>query len=150
MFPYYRRGQGAPIPLRIVEDDDPGSRWKIEASEELGTPFNPRVAPLARAVLVQGERRAAFILVAHQAVADGMSLAFVIRDTLQAIAGATLEELSVPSSQDEILENMQVRTKTSATTQSLPRLGMSQPFGRATKRDLKCKDSVFRKPLPGS
>jgi hypothetical protein len=107
--PHYRRGQGAPLPLRIVEDDDPGSRWKIEASEELGTPFNPRVAPLARAVLVQGERQAALILLAHHSIADGMSLAFAIRDTLQAIAGGTLKELSLPSSQDEILENLEVR-----------------------------------------
>ena len=109
--PYYRREQSAPIPLRIVEDDDPASRWKVEVGEELAMPFDPEQAPLARAVLVQGEWQVALILVAHPSIADGMSLAFAIRDTLQAIAGATLEELSVPSSQDEILENMQVQNK---------------------------------------
>jgi hypothetical protein len=108
--PEYRREEGSPIPLRIVEDDDPGSRWKIEVGEELATPFDPSKAPLARAVLIQGRRDAAFILVAHHAVADGMSLAFVIRDTLHAIAGSTLRRLPLRSSQDEILKGVLARS----------------------------------------
>src|SRR5262249_46314552 len=74
--PYYRSEQGAPIPLGIVEDDDPSERWKVEA--------------------VQGRHDAAFILLAHHSVADGMSLAFAIRDTLHAMAGGALEKLSLP------------------------------------------------------
>src|SRR5262249_31869179 len=50
--PYYRSEQGAPIPVRIVEDDDPSERWKVEAGEELATWFDTNQAPLARAVLV--------------------------------------------------------------------------------------------------
>ena len=84
--PYYRRERSAPIPLRIAEDDDPGSRWKVEVGDELATPFDPSEAPLARAVLIQGRNDAAFILLAHHSIADGMSLAFAIRDTLQAMA----------------------------------------------------------------
>jgi len=59
-----------PIPLRIVEDDDPGSRWKIEVGEELATPLDASEAPLARAVLIQGERQVALILAAHHSIAD--------------------------------------------------------------------------------
>jgi Condensation domain len=130
--PHYRREQSAPIPLKIVEDDDPGSRWQIEAGEELATPFNPRVAPLARAVLVQGERRAALILVAHHSVADGMSLAFAIRDTLQAIAGSPLSELTLPSSQDQILESLQVWNGMSVNDgESVP----AGPVSRIRQRD---------------
>jgi hypothetical protein len=86
--PEFRRGEDSPIPLKIVEDDDPSFRWKIEVGEELATPFNPSEAPLARAVLIQGRPDAAFILIAHHSIADGMSLAFAIRDTLHALAGA--------------------------------------------------------------
>jgi Condensation domain len=106
--PYYRREQSAPIPLRIVEDDDPGSRWKVEVGEELATPFDPSEAPLARAVLIQGRHDAAFILLAHHSIADGMSLAFAIRDTLQAMAGGALEKLSLPASQDAILRSTEI------------------------------------------
>jgi hypothetical protein len=108
--PEYRREEGSPIPLRIVEDDDPSSRWKIEVGEELATPFDPSKAPLVRAVLIQGRRDAALILVGHHSVADGMSLAFAIRDTLHAIAGRTLGRLPVPSSQDEMLKGVLARS----------------------------------------
>jgi condensation domain-containing protein len=107
--PAYRREEGTPIPLRIVEDDDPSSRWTVEVGEELATPFDTARAPLVRAVLIQGRRDAALILVAHHSVADGMSLAFAIRDTLRAIDGGALKRLPVPPPQDEILRGMLVQ-----------------------------------------
>jgi hypothetical protein len=108
--PEFRREEDSPIPLRIVEDDDPSSRWKIEVGEELATPFNPSEAPLARAVLIQGRRDAAFILIAHHSIADGMSLAFAIRDTLHALAGALSGDWLCRPSQDEILKGVLARS----------------------------------------
>jgi hypothetical protein len=80
----------AASPLRIVEDD-PGTCWEAEVAEELATPFDPNGAPLVRAVFIQGIDDAAFILVAYRAIADGLSVAYAIRDTLSALAGGTLE-----------------------------------------------------------
>ena len=70
----------APIPLRIVEDE-PELRWEVEVGVELAEPFNPSQAPLIRAVLIQGARDAAFMLVAHHSIADGLSLAYALRDS---------------------------------------------------------------------
>src|SRR5258708_21025838 len=66
--PSFRQADGTPIPLRIVEDE-PELRWGAEVGEELATPFNPSQAPLTRAVLIQGVRDAAFMLVAHHSIA---------------------------------------------------------------------------------
>jgi hypothetical protein len=57
----------------------------------------------------RGRHDAALMLLAHHSIADGMSLAFAMRDKLQAIAGSPLSEPTLPSSQDEILENLPVR-----------------------------------------
>ena len=72
--PWFRQVNTAPIPLRVVHGD-PQSRWEAEVAEELATPFDPRHAPLVRAVLIHATDNAAFTLVAHHAIADGMSLA---------------------------------------------------------------------------
>jgi len=100
--PSFRQADVAPIPLRIVEDE-PELRWEVEAGEELATPFNPRQAPLIRAVLIQGIRNAAFMLVAHHSIADGLSLAYAIRDTLDVLAGRALKPLPWLPSQDDMM-----------------------------------------------
>ena len=101
--PSFRRVSAAPIPLRIVEDE-PERRWNVEVGEELATPFNPSQAPLVRAVLIQGIRDAAFMLVAHHSIADGLSIAYAIRDTLDAIAGRALRPFPWLPSQDDMLK----------------------------------------------
>jgi len=100
--PSFRQADVAPIPLRIVEDE-PELRWEVEAGEELATPFNPRQAPLIRAVLIQGIRNTAFMLVAHHSIADGLSLAYAIRDTLDLLAGRALKPLPWLPSQDDMM-----------------------------------------------
>jgi Condensation domain len=100
--PRFRREDAAPIPLRIVEGD-PKIHWEEEVGEELATPFDPRRAPLIRAVLIQGSRDTAFILVAHHSIADGLSLAYAIRDTLSALSGEPLEPLPLAPAQEEML-----------------------------------------------
>src|SRR5262249_3384189 len=100
--PSFRQADAKPIPLRIVEDE-PELRWEAEVGKELATPFNPSRAPLIRAVLIQGARGAAFMLVAHHSIADGLSLAYAIRDTLDALAGRFLPPLPWLPSQDDML-----------------------------------------------
>jgi hypothetical protein len=69
--PSFRQADATPIPLLIVADEDrPEPRWEAEVGKQLATPFNPSQAPLIRAVLVQGTRHAAFMLVAHHSIAD--------------------------------------------------------------------------------
>jgi NRPS condensation-like uncharacterized protein len=100
--PSFRQADVAPIPLRIVEDE-PELRWEVEVGEELATPFKPKRAPLIRAVLIQGARDAAFMLVAHHSIADGLSLAYAVRDTLDLLAGRTLQPLPRLPSQDDMM-----------------------------------------------
>jgi hypothetical protein len=97
--PSFFQADATPIPLRIVKDA-PLSRWEIEVGAELATPFDPTQAPLIRAVVIQGAAEAAFILVAHHAIADGLSLAYAIRDTLEALSGSPLQPLPWQLSQD--------------------------------------------------
>jgi len=100
--PLFRQADVTPIPLRIVEDE-PELRWEVEVGKELARPFNPSRAPLIRAVLMQGARDAAFMLVAHHSIADGLSLAYAIRDTLDALAGRFLRPLPWLPSQDDMM-----------------------------------------------
>src|SRR5262245_299509 len=100
--PRFRQDNPAPIPLRIVEGD-PKARWESEVSKELATHFDSSRTPLIRAVLIQGARDTAFILVAHHSIADGLSLAYAIRDTLSAVSGGSLPPLPSLPSQEEIL-----------------------------------------------
>jgi len=100
--PSFRQADIAPIPLRIVEDE-PELRWEAEVAKELATPFNPSRAPLIRAVLIQGARDTAFMLVAHHSIADGLSLVYAMRDTFDALAGRFLPPLPWLSSQDDMM-----------------------------------------------
>ena len=84
--------------------DDPAARWQAEVAAELATPFVPTEAPLIRAVLIHADQDAALVLVAHHAIADGMSLAFAIRDVLRVLAGDPLELLPLTPSEDELLQ----------------------------------------------
>src|SRR5262245_23482523 len=126
--PVFQRVDAAPIPLRIVEDE-PERRWEAEIGEELATPFKSSEAPLIRAVLIQGARDdAAFMLVAHHSIADGLSLAYALRDTLGAIAGRPLTPLPWLPAQDDLIKVSEALTN-----------GREQRHGEATK------PSVYRR-----
>jgi len=100
--PLFRQADATPIPLRIVKDE-PELRWEAEVGKELATPFNPSRAPLIRALLIQGARDAAFVLIAHHSIADGLSLVYAMRDTLDALAGRLLPPLPWLPSQDDMM-----------------------------------------------
>src|SRR5262249_15886156 len=102
LVPLFRQAGATPIPLRIV-DDEPELRWEAEVGKELATPFNPSRAPLIRALLIQAARDAAFMLVAHHSIADGLSLGYGIGDTLEGLAGRSLPQLPWLPSQDDMM-----------------------------------------------
>jgi hypothetical protein len=99
--PWFRQHAGAKIPLRIVAGA-PKTDWQRTVGEELAMPVDSSAAPLVRAVLIEGESDTALILVAHHAIADGLSLAYAIRDTLAALSGAPLEPLAALPAQEDM------------------------------------------------
>jgi hypothetical protein len=101
--PCFRKDGTNPIPLRVVQERNATQRWKFQAELELSIPFNPARAPLVRAVLLYEEQRAVCLIAIHYSIADGRSVAFVIRDLLQALSGKPLARLPVPPSLEEIL-----------------------------------------------
>jgi hypothetical protein len=101
--PHFRRRTGVPIPLRVVQGNNLVQRWESEMELELSIPFDPQHAPLARAVLLHEAKQAVVILVAHHSIADGRSIAFVIRDLLRALSGNRIDLLTALPAHEEIL-----------------------------------------------
>ena len=101
--PHFRQEIGTPIPLRVRQDKNATRDWALEMELELSIPFDPQGAPLMRAVLLHDAGRAVLILVAHHSIADGRSIAFVIRDLLQVLSGRALDFLPLLPSHEEIL-----------------------------------------------
>jgi hypothetical protein len=101
--PHFSQETGAPIPLRVVQGKNAVQRWESEIELELSIPFNAEQAPLVRAVLLHEADRAVCILLAHHSIADGRSIAFAIRDLLQALSGGSIHSLPVIPAHEEIL-----------------------------------------------
>jgi hypothetical protein len=93
----------ASIPFRVVQESNATQRWELRVELELSIPFDPTIAPLARAVLLHEEHRAVCLLVTHHSIADGRSIAFVIRDLLQAVSGKPVDRLPMISSLEDML-----------------------------------------------
>ncbi|MEI9999224.1 MAG: condensation domain-containing protein [Verrucomicrobiota bacterium] len=100
--PHFRRKRAAPIPLRVVLGD-PASSWQEQVLAELAEPIDASRAPLVRAAVTLGLDGAAVTLTAHHGVADGLSVAYLLRDLLQVVAGAPPPLLPLSRSQDEML-----------------------------------------------
>ena len=116
--PHFRTVSETPIPIRVVEKSEPN--WCLELAKELATPFDASQAPLVRAVLIRGEDETVFILTAHHSIADGLSLAFAVRDTLQALSGETLEDLPRLPAQELLLEAAREGSDPAECSQSAP------------------------------
>jgi len=89
------------IPLRIIYSQNDES-WNNVLEEELSTPLDITIAPLARAVLVQQPGKSVFMFISNHTIGDGMSVALVIRDILTVLAGKTIEDLLPLASLDEL------------------------------------------------
>ena len=90
------------IPLRVAPAQSEDT-WLAEMERELDTPFEPGQAPLVRAVLLHEPEKSVLILTAHHAMADGLSLFFVLRDLLRALGGSRLSTLPVTPSVESML-----------------------------------------------
>jgi hypothetical protein len=99
--PYFRLLPELRIPLQIVPGDAPQG-WEDEMEAELSTPFPVKDALLIRAVLLHEEHGATILLTLHHSIADGLSVALIIRDILEALSGKPLEALPVPQPQEHL------------------------------------------------
>jgi hypothetical protein len=100
--PFFRHTKDAPIPLRVV-DAAADIRWQDEWEREVFTPFVGDAPPLVRAVLIHGPTRAVFILAAHHAISDGVSMTAALVDLFNALTGRPIESHRVLPSMEESL-----------------------------------------------
>lgn len=91
------------IPLRVVTSGS-GEDWNHELETEMVNRFNLRQAPLVRAVLIHQPGKSIFIFVSNHSIGDGMSVALIIRDILNVVAGKTIDYLPPICSLDELLK----------------------------------------------
>jgi phthiocerol/phthiodiolone dimycocerosyl transferase-like enzyme/condensation domain-containing protein len=99
--PWFRQTENAPIPLRVLYGH-PQAMWAAEVCEELTRPIDANDPPLIRAVLIHAPDRATLSLVAHHSIADGMAVAYLLRDTLDALSNGRLDKLPLVPGMEEI------------------------------------------------
>jgi NRPS condensation-like uncharacterized protein len=100
---FYRADSVAPIDLTVHEG---GEHWQSFAAAELAHPLDRSTAPLMRAVLLNCRSGSTIVLTFDHTIADGISSVIVINDLVNALNGAAVSPLEVPSS----LEDMIART----------------------------------------
>ena len=100
--PYFRRVDGAPIPMRVL-DGKLSTSWEAELGKEVSTMVAADRAPLLRAVLIHGAERSIFIITAHHSISDGISMREALCDLVRALSGEQLDRRSVLPSPEESL-----------------------------------------------
>ena len=100
--PIFQAMHNAHVPLRVVKGEFT-QNWQLEIARERCQSVDSTHGPLVRAVLMHTEASCMLILSAHHSICDGMSLAFAIRDVLQALSGQSLKKLDLHPSQEETL-----------------------------------------------
>ncbi|MFJ7797273.1 condensation domain-containing protein [Pseudomonas sp. NPDC096950] len=99
--PYFKKMVNAQIPLKVI--DMPKDHWEDLVAGKLSTPFCASAEVLLRATLLHSEQSAVLILSAHHSIADGLALAFIVRDLMQAITGGKLLEYPLPLAQEQFV-----------------------------------------------
>jgi hypothetical protein len=105
--PHFIQENSAPIPLRVARRDA-GRTWEQELEREYATPFGVADIPLIRAALLHGKDVCNIIVTVHHAIADGLSIAHLIRDLLEALSGNALEALTIRPSHEEVCRTLEV------------------------------------------
>jgi len=100
--PYFRRVDGAPIPMRVL-DGKLSTSWQAELGKEVSTMIGANRAPLLRAVLIHEAERSIFIMTAHHSISDGVSMREALCDLVRALSGEQLDRRSVLPSPEESL-----------------------------------------------
>jgi NRPS condensation-like uncharacterized protein len=99
--PVFQPAPRGSIPLHVA--NDAASGWPAHVAHQLRQPFDASEAPLLRATLLHGADRSAIVLCAHHAIADGLSLSFLVRDLLRALAGEAVELSRETASLDHLV-----------------------------------------------
>jgi len=100
--PFFQAMRDPGVELRVIEGEF-NQGWEREVARELSVRIDAESGPLVRAVLMHNDSSCMLILSAHHSICDGMSLAFAMRDVLQALSGSKLKKLSLHSSQERRL-----------------------------------------------
>ncbi|MFI8479125.1 condensation domain-containing protein [Pseudomonas sp. NPDC078700] len=99
--PYFKKMINAQIALKVISTTQ--NHWADLVSSELSTPFCASSEILLRATLLHSEQGVVLILSAHHAIADGLALAFIVRDLMQAMTGVKMLEYPIPLAQEELV-----------------------------------------------
>ncbi|WP_368665743.1 condensation domain-containing protein [Caballeronia sordidicola] len=81
--------------------------WEDEVALELQSPFVVGDGPLVRFVLHYNSSCATLIIVAHHAIADGMSAAYLFRDILSVLAEGQSRQANAPIQNLEFIESLE-------------------------------------------
>jgi len=100
--PYFRRVEGASIPMRVF-DGKLGTSWEAELGKEISTMVAADGAPLLRAVLIHEVERSIFIMTAHHSISNGVSMREALGDLVRSLSGQQLDRRSVLPSPEESL-----------------------------------------------
>jgi len=100
--PFFQTMHHPGVALRVIEDEF-ARAWEREVARELSLRIDAENGPLIRAVLMHTDASSMLILSAHHSICDGMSLAFAMRDVLQALSGSKLKKLRLHSSQEHMI-----------------------------------------------
>ena len=95
--PYFRRVDGAPIPMRVL-DAKLSTNWEVELGKEVSTVVAANQAPLLP-VLIHESERSTFIMTAHHSISDGVSMREALCDLVRALSGQQFDRRSVLPSQ---------------------------------------------------
>jgi len=100
--PFFQAIRDPGVELRVIEGEFTQG-WEREVARELSVRIDAESGSLVRAALMHNDASCMLILSAHHSICDGISLAFAMRDVLQALSGKKLTELSLHSSQENML-----------------------------------------------
>jgi hypothetical protein len=100
--PFFQTMHDPGVALRVIEDEF-AQAWEREVARELSLRIDAENGPLIRAVLMHTDASSMLILSAHHSICDGMSLAFAMRDVLQALSGSKLNKLRLHSPQEHMI-----------------------------------------------
>lgn len=89
------------LPLRVIPCEQPHD-WEGTISKQLMEPFPDDAPSLVRAVLLHSWSFSTLIFTAHHSVADGISVAYLMRDLLLAMEEQPLSPLALPPAQETI------------------------------------------------
>jgi hypothetical protein len=99
--PSFRPVSRGSIPLHVVKDAE--CEWTAHVAAQADWPFDASRAPLLRATLLHGFDRSVIILSVHHSIADGRSLAFLMRDLLRVFAGEPVTLSRETASLDDLV-----------------------------------------------